>query len=91
MLLFQQNTGICTMLGQKGGLYAPLIARFGRAVVRGLGILFIFQHQRERTCAMMFLGQASEQTSAFSSTTVAVHDFAICLFLLVAGCGSTSS
>jgi hypothetical protein len=24
MLLFQQNTGICTMLGQKGGLYAPL-------------------------------------------------------------------
>jgi hypothetical protein len=24
MLLFQQNTGICMMLGQKGGLYAPL-------------------------------------------------------------------
>jgi hypothetical protein len=24
MLLFQQNTGICTMLGQKGWLYAPL-------------------------------------------------------------------
>jgi hypothetical protein len=26
MLLFQQNTGICTMLGQKRGLYAPLMA-----------------------------------------------------------------
>jgi hypothetical protein len=24
MLLFQQNTGICMMLGQKRGLYAPL-------------------------------------------------------------------
>jgi hypothetical protein len=28
MLLFQQNTGICTMLSQKRGLYAPLIYQF---------------------------------------------------------------